>query len=271
MFRAHFVKTMLGGEDEHIIRGGFEVEFQRREAAVEVIHGNEGADGDAETGGGGDESLADTTRDFFDGQFAATDAGKAAHDASDGAKQTEQRCECDDGIHGSEEAAGATQFLAGGDFEGTLHAGFPVMQTMVDHAHDRIGGVLGFSDGFGEITSFERLINAIELLRVTLGGEAQPPEDALDEHAKRKRGDDQDRIHDRAAFVDEFDDDVGDWHGENCLAKTEGKRQGVALAGAGRGEAPVSAHPVGGIAIERRKAGAADNAGSFNGSRGTDA
>ena len=166
------------------------------------------------------------------------------------AKETEQRRKGNNGVHRTKKAASATQLQTGGDFERALHTAMMMVQAMVNHAHDRIGGIVGLGDRLGELASLKRLINAVQLLGVTLGGEAQPPEDTLDEHAKRERGHDQDRIHDRAAFVDEFDDDIGDGHGEGVLTKSERKRESVAPAAVGSGEAPVSAHPVGGIGVE---------------------
>jgi hypothetical protein len=61
--------TLAGGEDEHVVGGGFQVELQGGQPAVEIIHGDQGHDGDAQARRRGDERLADAAGDFFHRQL----------------------------------------------------------------------------------------------------------------------------------------------------------------------------------------------------------
>jgi hypothetical protein len=146
------------------------------------------------------------------GELTAADAGEAAHDAGDGAEQAEQRREGDDGVHGAQKAARIPQFLACGHFQGPLHAGVTMVEAVVDHAYHGIGRFGGLGDGLGEVSGLQLLIHLVELLHGTLGGETQPPENALDEDADGKQSHHRDGVHDGTTFEEEIDDDVGE-HG----------------------------------------------------------
>ncbi len=156
------VDLVSGGEDEDVVGGGFEVELEGGEPGVEVVHGDESDDGDAEACCGGDEGFADAAGDFFDGEFGAADGREGAHDAGDGAEEAEKGAEGDDGVHGAEEAAGGAEFTTGGDLEGAFHGGVGVIEAVVDHADDGVGGVGGALDGGGEVAGFEGFVDGVE-------------------------------------------------------------------------------------------------------------
>ena len=177
---------------------------------MEEVHGDEGDDGDAEAEGGGDEGFADAAGDFFDGEFRAADAGEGTHDACDGAEETEERAEGDDGVHGGEEAAGALEFVASGDFEGALEGTVAVVETVVDHADDRVFRGAAEGDGVGGVAGFDGGEDLVEGGGVAFSGEIEPPCDAFDDDADREDGGEQDGVHDGAAAVEEIDEGVGE-------------------------------------------------------------
>src|SRR6266498_4334774 len=94
------VKSLLfcGGHHHfHVGRGGFQFELKLGQFAGEIIERNQRDNGDGQTAHGGDERLADATRNLTGGAFhrRAADRQKRAENPGDGAQKTKQRRQCD--------------------------------------------------------------------------------------------------------------------------------------------------------------------------------
>jgi uncharacterized protein YhfF len=83
-----------------------------------------------------------------------------------------------------------------------------VAQAVVNHADDRVFRAFGDFRGGGDVGIFERGEQLLQLLRVALLAFAPPPERAFADDGDGDEGADENRPHDRAAFEEEFEDNV---------------------------------------------------------------
>ena len=123
--------------------------------ADEGVVGEQGDDGDGESGGGGDEGLGDAAGDGF-GIFDAGTAEQVErdNDAGDGAEDAEQRRKGDDGVEHGEAPFHFFDFEHGGGFQGLDKAIVAVCQPGGQDSGDEAFGSFTFLDGGIEIAGF---------------------------------------------------------------------------------------------------------------------
>ena len=199
--------------DHHldIRRRRFQIKLQLRHLGGEIIEGNQRENGDAQSAGRGNQRLADAAGDGGDGQFRAADVEKRAHQAGDRAEQAEQRRERDERVHDGEKTSGAFEFDARRQLQRAEQRAVrvtDVVEAVMNHADDRVFRAFGNFLRGGDVGIFQRGEQLLQFLRVALAAFAPPPERAFADDGDGDEGADENRPHDRAAFEEEFENDV---------------------------------------------------------------
>ena len=83
-----------------------------------------------------------------------------------------------------------------------------VVQTVPDHAQNRVSRIAGKPGCFSDVADLDSGENLLDPFRIAAHPAAEPPEDALEDNGQRRQRDNQDRPHDGAALFEIIDEEI---------------------------------------------------------------